>query len=189
MSNTLLTPEELAGLKLSITTKQALNKEEHLNIAAAQAYFFSQRFLRKEHEMSEGFLLKLHQKMFGDVWKWAGYYRTQDKNIGVPFYKIREQMKLFLLDAEYWRQSFVVEEYAVRFHHRLVQIHPFANGNGRHARMVADFILFSKRHQCLGWGGGTIQEMGILRKKYIQALKKADNGNFEDLMAFAMDGI
>ena len=124
--------------------------------------------------------------MLGDVWKWAGTIRLRDKNIGVPFYEIRTRLKDALDDARYWteEETYDVEEIAIRVHHRLVKIHLFANGNGRHARMIADVIVVKKERQPLTWGSAMSRDAKQLRTEYIAALKKADEGDYTDLLLF-----
>ena len=112
------------------------------------------KFFSRKHRdiLSEGFILRLHKRMFGNVWKWAGKYRTSRKNIGVPPWEVAVGVRGLCEDAKLWIGSvsnaadaadsaIASDEIAARFHHRLVSIHPFANGNGRHARMMADLLL------------------------------------------------
>jgi Fic-DOC domain mobile mystery protein B len=138
--NTPLSPEELADLIPDLTTKEELNEWERQNILEAFAWALNSRNLQRNDPLSETYVRDLHQRMFDQTWKWAGTYRTTEKNIGIPHHQIRESLAVLLGDARYWmeHQTFEPDEIAIRFHHRLVAIHPFANGNGRHARLIAD---------------------------------------------------
>lgn len=140
--NTPLSPDEQADLIPDLTTKEELNEWERQNILEAAAWAFEPRNLNRHDPFSETYVRALHLRMFDQTWKWAGVYRTSEKNIGIPHYQIREALPILLGDARYWveRRTFEPDELAVRFHHRLVWIHPFANGNGRHARLIADVV-------------------------------------------------
>jgi Fic-DOC domain mobile mystery protein B len=135
----------------------------------------------------EGYVRELHQRMFDQTWKWAGRYRTTEKNIGIPHYQIQEALAALLGDVRYWveHQIFELDELAVRFHHRLVFIHPFANGNGRHARLMADVFLQRQRRPVFTWGGADIVHAGDFRRRYIDALRAADKNDILPLLVFA----
>jgi Fic-DOC domain mobile mystery protein B len=125
--------------------------------------------------------------MFGSVWDWAGQVRRTDKSIGVDKFSIRTEVRKLVDDARYWRDNdvYVPDEIAVRFHHRLVWIHPFPNGNGRHARMMADLIVKQAGLTPFSWGGASLIATSELRTEYISALRKADQGDITPLMEFA----
>ena len=129
----------------------------------------------------------LHKRMLGDVWRWAGKFRTTERNLGIPFYEIPTALRLLLDDTKAWMEykSYPPDEIAVRFHHRLVQIHPFPNGNGRHSRLAADVLVVSLGRSPLGWGRGLALDAADLRALYIAALQGADRGDPTDLIAFA----
>jgi len=162
--------EEVKGLKLPhITSRVQLNKWEQENIVNADLKYFSRKH---RNILSESFILKLHQEMFGTVWKWAGKYRTTEKNIGVPPWDVAIKVKALCEDAKIWinAKADSTAEIAARFHHRLVSIHPFANRNGRHARMMADLILVN----LLGrprftWGRSNLVNSGKTRQEYLGA--------------------
>ena len=137
--------------------------------------------------LTEEFLFELHRQMFGAVWAWAGHVRRTDKNIGVDKFVIREEVRKLVEDARFWRENeiYPVDELAVRFHHRLVSIHPFPNGNGRHARLMADLIALQAGRPRFSWGGVSLTQTSALRKAYIDALREADQGNLHSLIAFA----
>ena len=135
------------------------------------------------------FVRDIHRQLFGDVWKWAGTFRTTEKNIGVDPLEIAVQLRMLLGDVHFWikNETYGPEEIAIRFHHRLVSIHVFPNGNGRHARIMADALLTkSFNKQPIDWARGhDLQSMGERRKEYIVALRKADGGNYDPLFLFA----
>ena len=125
--------------------------------------------------------------MFGDVWKWAGKYRQTERNIGISAARIPAEMPMMFDDIRYWvdNNTFPADEIAIRLHHRLVAIHPFPNGNGRHARLMADLLVERLGGWAFTWGGGSLANVGELRTKYISALRKADGNAIEPLVAFA----
>jgi Fic-DOC domain mobile mystery protein B len=136
---------------------------------------------------SDEYVRKLHGKMFDQTWKWAGEYRCTEKNIGVPFHEIRERVGTLLGDVRYWieNNTYSIDEIAVRFHHRLVLIHPFANGNGRHARLIADVLAMKLGRPTFTWGSVSLLKEGEARGKYLQAIRTADDGDVRPLVEFA----
>ena len=185
--NTPLSPEEQDDLIPDLVTKEELNEWERQNILDAYAWALDPRSLRRQDPFAETYVRDLHLRMFDQTWKWAGTYRTTEKNIGVPHYQIREALAGLLGDARYWveHQTFEPDELAVRFHHRLVWIHPFANGNGRHARLMADVTVQRQGRPVFSWGGADILRAGDFRRSYIDALRAADKNNIQPLLAFA----
>jgi Fic-DOC domain mobile mystery protein B len=125
--------------------------------------------------------------MFGEVWTWAGVYRRTELNIGVAPHRIAEEAAILFSDARFWisHESYAADEIAVRLHHRLVFIHPFANGNGRHARLMADLSIRRLGRDAFTWGGGSIAGIGEIRRAYVDALRAADANDYENLIAFA----
>ena len=178
-----LTPEELEGLIPSyITLRGELNEAEQINIVDAQSWGYK----RNREVTSIEFLNDLHKRMFGRVWKWAGQYRKTGKNIGVDAYKIQIALKDLVDDAAYWIENSIFEpdEIAARFHHRLVFIHPYPNGNGRHARMAADLLLRSMGQTVFTWGSENLTDPGRTRSAYIAALRAADGRDYAALFKF-----
>ena len=179
-----LTPDEREGLIPSyITLRRELNEAEQIGIEEADRWAFS----RKRDVLDEQFLKSLHKRTFGQVWRWAGEYRTTARNIGVDAYRIRTELHQLLDDVRYWigHQTFAAAEIAVRFHHRLVAIHPFPNGNGRHARLAADLLAIQLGLPRFTWGRADLVEPKITRKAYFAALRAADAHDFEPLCMFA----
>ena len=124
--------------------------------------------------------------MFGDVWKWAGTYRRNEVNIGIKASRIPMDIPAMLDDVRYWleHETYPYDEIAVRLHHRLTQIYAFPNGNGRHARMMADLLIERLGGKPFSWGSGSLADVGTLRAQYIAALKAADGHDIGPLMAF-----
>lgn len=185
--NTPLSPDEQADLIPNLATREELNEFERANILVAYDWALSPRNFRRQDPLTEPYLRGLHRRMFDQTWKWAGLYRTTEKNIGIPHLQIRESLGALLGDARYWleHQTFSADEIAVRFHHRLVSIHPFANGNGRHARLMADVLARRQDRPVFTWGRADIGSQGDLRRRYIEALQAADKNDIEPLLAFA----
>ncbi|MFL0694624.1 MAG: mobile mystery protein B [Agrobacterium tumefaciens] len=180
-----LNADEREGLRQTwITTRADLNEAEQANIDDAVAWIDRRR---SADILTEGFVFELHKRMFGDVWSWAGLTRKTGKNIGVEPQQIHIQLGGLLRDARYWIEhtSFSPDEIAVRLHHGLVAIHPFPNGNGRHARLMADLLIAQLGGEPFSWGGGTVRDIGTLRAEYIRGLRAADKHDFVSLLDFA----
>lgn len=180
-----LTPEERDALIPSyIALRRELNEIEQIGIADADRWAFG----RRRHDvLDEDFLRQLHKRMFRAVWKWAGQFRTTPRNIGVEPWKIGPDLRTLLDDVRYWieHQTYSPDEIAVRFHHRLVSIHPFPNGNGRLSRLAADLLAVQLGRPRMSWGSGDLAGTANLRKHYIGALQAADSGDIAPLLAFA----
>lgn len=185
-NSTPLTAEEKNGLKLKwITLRSELNEAEARNIAQAQLWLASNK---KKDVCSDTFLRNLHKKMFCDVWIWAGEYRITERNIGVAPYQIPMKLMQLFDDLNFWidNKTYSNHEIAVRLHHKLVQIHPFPNGNGRVSRLMADLVLRKLEGKTLYWGDTNLVDVSEVRRKYIDALRKADAGDYTDLLNFTM---
>ena len=184
--NTPLSQDELADLIPSLATKEDLNEFERENILAARDWVVTTRTSPRDM-LSDEFVRRLHFRMFAQTWKWAGQYRKTNKNIGVPFHEIAEKLAVLLGDVRFWidNATYAADEIAVRFHHRLVSIHPFPNGNGRHARLIADALLIKLGRPVLTWGQSDISKQCDVRSRYLQALHAADEHDYKLLIAFA----
>ena len=125
--------------------------------------------------------------MLGDVWRWAGRFRTSERNIGIDYWQIPIALRQLLDDTKAWIEyhTYPPDEIALRFHHRLVQIHPFPNGNGRHARLTADLLVMRLGGERFSWGSANLQDAGTVRQRYIAALQAADDHDIGPLLAFA----
>jgi Fic-DOC domain mobile mystery protein B len=184
--NTPLSPEELVDLIPSLATKEELNEWERENILLGREWALKDRTPPTDM-LRDDYVRKLHLKMFDETWKWAGQYRKTEKNLGVPIYQIREQLGVLLADTRYWieNRTYSPDEIAIRFHHRLVVIHPFANGNGRHARLMADTLALKLGTQPFTWGGKDLATAGEARDRYLKAMRQADAGDIKPLLEFA----
>jgi Fic-DOC domain mobile mystery protein B len=179
-----LTAEEARQLvPAHIAYRHELNEAEQENIARAQDWALS----RRRDPLSEKFVRELHRRMLGDVWRWAGKFRTSERNLGIAFYEIPVALRQMLDDTRTRIEfkTYPPDEIAVRFHHRLVQIHPFPNGNGRHARLIADLLVMNLGSERFSWGSTNLQDAGAMRRRYISALQCADNHDINPLLAFA----
>jgi Fic-DOC domain mobile mystery protein B len=182
---TLLDPNELGGLKHKhITTQGELDQLEQANIESGLRWLGRQR----ADVLSDRFAIILHKRLFGDVWIWAGTFRKTGKNIGIDPVHIPAELRTLTDDAKVWadHKIYLPSEAAVRLHHRLVRIHPFPNGNGRHARIMADTVLDRVyRAKPIDWAGGhDLQKINERRMAYIASLKAADIGDIGPLMEF-----
>lgn len=179
-----LDADELASLIPGhITTQGELNEWEQLNIVQGEAWARKQR----REILNEAFVRQLHKQMFGETWQWAGSFRKSDKNIGVDWLKVGVELKNLLNDVLYQVEHaiYLPDEIAVRFHHRLVVIHPFPNGNGRHARMMADLLVVRLGQPGFTWGSRNLTDATDTRQDYIAALQAADARDYAPLLAFA----
>jgi len=182
-----LHPDELQGLKHShVTTRGQLDELEQANLQQGMIWLGRQK---KPDILDEPFIRRLHKRLLGDVWTWAGTYRLTEKNIGIDPRQIPEQLRTLLDDVHYWiaHETFPPVEIALRFHHRLVRIHPFVNGNGRFARIVANALIAKTWGLSpIDWTGGyDLQALNPRRAQYIAALQAADRGDYSLLFSFA----
>jgi Fic-DOC domain mobile mystery protein B len=185
--DTPLSPDEQVQLLPNLATQEELNEWERSNILVAYDWALESRTLKRHDALTERYVRELHRRMFDQTWQWAGTYRTTEKNIGIAPHEIRDTLGCLLGDVRWWveHQTFPADEIAVRLHHRLVFIHPFSNGNGRHARLMADVLAKTQGRPLFSWGGANITRAGDFRKRYIDALQKADAGDITALLAFA----
>lgn len=178
-----LLPQDQRGLRQSwITTRGDLNAAEQENILAGRAWALRSRVALT----AEAYLMRLHRNMFGDVWAWAGKLRTVETNIGALPHDIPVRLRQFLGDVDYWlaNQTYTADELAARYHHGLVLIHPFANGNGRHTRLAADLMCRQLGVAPFTWGRHSLDLAGATRQNYLTALRAADRHDFGPLLAF-----
>ena len=178
-----LTEEENEGLIPSYNTlRSELNEAEQANILEAEEWAFA----RNRDPLTKKFLDNLHKRMYINVWRWAGQHRTTGKNIGVDAHRIPTDLRQLLDDCRYWIENGIYEpdEIAARFHHRLVSIHCYPNGNGRHARLAADLVLKSMGRKRFSWGRKNLVDVGETRKRYIAALQATDGRDIGPLLEF-----
>ncbi len=183
-----LDEEEKDGLLIpTIATRGELDEFEQQNIEQAVQWTLSRSF-RPELVFTEDFVRTVHKRMYADVWAWAGEFRKTNKNLGVDKWKIPSELKCLLDDAKYWHENntYSSDEIAVRFKHRMVSIHCFPNGNGRHSRLMADITIEKIYKQpVFSWGAANLSHQGDARAAYLKAVKTADKGDYSLLLAFA----
>lgn len=185
--STPLDPDEAIDLIPShIINQTNLNLWEEANITQAELWV-NKRQLQVGTVLSEGFVRELHRQMFNRTWRWSGTFRKSNKNIGVDWTQISVKLNELLLNTIYQldHSPESIDEIATRFHHQLVWIHPFPNGNGRHARLMADCLLLTKGMRRFSWGANyALISTNLLRTKYIDALRKADRSDYSELLSF-----
>ena len=183
-----LDEDEKEGLLIkTISNRGELDEFEQANIQEAVEWTISNKF-RADEILTEDFILLTHKKMFNEVWNWAGTKRLTNKNIGVDKYQISIELKKLLEDCKFWidNNTYEPDEIAIRFSHRIVSIHLFPNGNGRHSRLMADIIIaniFNKPP--FTWGSSDLSKGGTMRKRYLDAIYEADKGILQPLINFA----
>jgi len=174
----------------TISTRGELDEFEQANIEKAIEWSIKNSFSIDEI-LTIDFVKELHKKMFCEVWNWAGKFRRSNKNIGVDKFAIEEELYKLMEDCRYWinNRIYPEDEIAIRFKLKMVSIHPFPNGNGRHSRICGDILVSHVFNRpVFTWGGNRIEEEGVVRKKYLEALNKADQGNMQALLEFARTG-
>jgi len=183
-----LDEEEKDGLLIpTISTRGELDEFEQQNIEQAVQWTIGRSF-KPELIFTENFIRRVHTRMYAGVWAWAGEFRKTNKNMGVDKWQISSNLACLLDDAKYWLEnnSYPPDEMAIRFKHRLVSIHCFPNGNGRHSRLMADIIIEKIfKLPVFSWGAASLSSEGNTRKAYLTAIKTADKGDYSLLLAFA----
>ncbi len=183
-----LDEDEKEGLLIpTIATREELDEFEQQNIEEALQWILTRSF-KEETVLTEKFICNLHKRMYGSVWSWAGKFRKTDKNLGIDKWQIPVALKTLCDDSLFWirNKTYSAEEIAIQFKHRIVSIHCFPNGNGRHSRLMADIII-NKIYDLpmFSWGTGDLVYQGDTRSTYLKALKEADNDIFQPLIEFA----
>ena len=179
------TPIDPSDLKdRSIKTRAELNVVEARNIRKAHVKYLAAPPSKKSAPFDYQWFCRLHEEMFGDVWLWAGQTRTVDLSLGGPWTQVQARLMDLVRDVAFWEKSAASPwiEQAARLHHRAVAIHPFRNGNGRWARLLANIWLSSHKHKVTRWPEATVATVSPIRREYIQAIRTADDGNYEPLI-------
>lgn len=179
-----LDPDEAAGLiPRGVSTLEQLNAYEQENLLEAMAWLST---ARKREVLDDEFIRELHRRMFGRTWQWSGRYRSTEKNIGVAPERIGVAVRELIANvrAQLDAAEHPLDEIAARFHHQLVSIHPFANGNGRHARLMTDLLLQRQGARAFSWGRDDLMRHGPAREAYVAALRSADARDFAPLLHF-----
>ena len=183
-----LDEDEKDGLLIpTIATRRELDEFEQQNIEQAVLWTLGRSY-KPDTVFTEDFIRRVHRRMYADVWAWAGEFRRTNKNMGVDKWQIPTQLRCLLEDIRYWHENntYPPDEIAVRFKHRLVSIHCFPNGNGRHSRLLADIIIEKIYKQpAFSWGAANLSSDGDVRAAYLKAVKAADQGDYLVLLAFA----
>jgi len=180
-----LDPDEAAGLLPGhIATREQLDEWEAENILEGQRW--AANVARRRDLLDDAFVRELHRRMFGRTWKWAGTYRSTEKNLGIAPARVAGEVRQLLENtrAQIAGKVALIDEIAARFHHRLVWIHPFPNGNGRHARLLTDLVLAANGAEPFTWGRGDLEHAGEARERYLAALRAADTRDLAPLLAF-----
>nr|WP_315418157.1 mobile mystery protein B [uncultured Pedobacter sp.] len=183
-----LDEEEKEGLLIStIATREELDEFEQQNIEEAIKWTLGKKF-KPEKLLTEAFIKDIHKRMYKDVWKWAGAFRKTNKNIGVDRWQVAIELKNLLEDTIFWieNNTYSPDEIAIRFKHRIVSVHCFSNGNGRHSRLLADIIIEKLFHgMVFTWGAENLSKESENRRGYLNSLKLADKGDYTELLLFA----
>lgn len=172
----------------TVATRADLNEWERENILIARTWALTPRQLARHDPLTEEYLRLLHRRMFDRTWRWAGSFRTSDRNLGYPPHLIAPAVRDLLQDVRYWidHRVFDDDQIAVRAHHRLVVVHPWPNGNGRHARLFADVMNARSKRPQFTWGRVMdLTHAGSARRAYIAALRAADANDFAPIIEFA----
>ena len=177
--------DDISGLQIkSVTTRSELDVVEAENILDAFLKYTLSPEQVKNIAFDTKFLQQLHQDMFGDVWSWAGEFRTTQTSIGIEAVNIRQALYQLMDDLKFWETAWDYKDTATRLHYSLVKIHPFLNGNGRCARLFTDLWLLSIGKEMLEWGDENLDNVNGSRKEYISSLQEVDSGSYERLKKF-----
>jgi Fic-DOC domain mobile mystery protein B len=183
-----LDEDEKEGLLIpTIATRGELDEFEQQNIEQAILWTLNRSF-KADTVLTEDFIKAVHKRMYGNVWAWAGKFRKTNKNLGVDKWQIPTELRLLLDDVKFWyvNNTYSPVECSLRFKHRLVSIHCFANGNGRHSRLIADILIEKIYKQVhFSWGTDNLVQKGDPRTNYLNALRAADKGDIQPLINFA----
>jgi len=176
--------DDISGLKLKhVHTRKELAAAEAENIRKAVVKYFATKPSRRIAPFDLTWCMNLHREMFGEVWDWAGSLRTVELNLGLPPHQLQSHLKNTLDDLAYWETNWPdLMEQAAHLHHRTVRIHPFLNGNGRWARMLANIWLRTHDAPVTIWPEDTIGSISTIREEYLNAIRDADNGRFDPLI-------
>lgn len=167
-----------------ISLRSELNALEAENIRKPIVKYLSRRPSRRAAKFDVSWARKLHGEMFGEVWGWAGTFRTSELTIGIPAQFVETSVHDLMENLKVWNNTgMLLLEQAARLHHRAVEIHPFTNGNGRWSRLLANIWLIQQKHPLTNWPEQHIGETSIIRDAYLAAIKQADQGNIEPLLA------
>ena len=176
-------PDRSGLIQKHIKSRQDLHRAEARNVGRAVLKYLSARPSRRIAPFDLKWVYRLHKEMFGEVWMWAGIRRDTDLNIGVPWHRVETDLQQMLDDLAYWRTHKVLPSFdqAVQVHFKAVAIHPFLNGNGRWARMLANILLRQDAEPIVAWPSDEIGSTSPIRTEYIAAIQAADRGDMQPL--------
>lgn len=184
--------DDTSGLiQTHLTSRGARNAAELDSISQAyNKHIYRARKKKSGAEwLTDEFLCKVHRDMFGSIWTWAGKHRTEQINIGKEWHLIPEQTRILCENFRSWdadQSTMQTIEIAARLQNGLTRIHPFKNGNGRHARLITDIFFHSRGHPLPKWPQIHLEAQGdVIREQYIAAMRAADQGEFGELIDFS----
>ena len=169
-----LPPELQKGLiSKNVQTIGELDEYEEQNIAEGMVWLEDSN----ANSLNYSFWLRLHKKLFGNVWNWAGEIRSHDLGNADFLYpeKVRPALMQLIGDAEYWfkNDTYPKKETIARIHEKLLTIHPFANGNGRWSRILTEYICKQNKIDIPKWNLKSKDDPQKRRKEYIEAVELA----------------
>ena len=172
--------DDYSGLKLKqVKTREQLNAAEFLNNLQAVTKYLSRKPTKRMAPFTRRWMLRLHKEMFGTVWVWAGKIRTTSGlTFGIAAHQVERALEKLARDLAYWREGeWDLIEQSATLHHRSVQIHPFPDGNGRWSRLLANIWIKQNGGPIVAWPTELRQVTSVIRDKYMEAIKQADNGD------------
>jgi Fic-DOC domain mobile mystery protein B len=180
------TPFDGSGLKIkSIKTRRQLNEAEFESILRVTKKYLMSKPSQKLAPFTFGWLLELHREILGSIWSWAGEIRTTQKNIGVSANIVTAELGVIAIESEkrHSETGDLVIATAAEFHHRAVWVHPFEDGNGRWARLLANIWLMQHDQPVIIWPASDLRDTeSPIRGEYIAAMKHADLRNYGPLI-------
>lgn len=167
---------------LGLTDKNQINEMEATGIAKSELNIFE---LETDIELSTSLILEIHKIAFSELYDWAGKWRKTEVYVGqlIPPKpnKVLHSMYQFLDNLNFKisisknRTEHI--DSLVYAHYEFIKIHPFNNGNGRTGRILMNLVALKFGYKPLE----LYHREGQSRKLYINAMKDADNGNFNTL--------
>jgi Fic-DOC domain mobile mystery protein B len=181
--------DDISGLlRRDITTRGQLDEAETLNILGAVDWIERGRL---RDVFTVDFYERLHSRMYDDVWEWAGDLRSVTgarPNIGVPPEMVPIELGRVAMEFNWeWQNSDQTNllPFIAKYHHALVWVHPFNNGNGRWSRLACDVVMKRlAKKPLITWATDTLNVDSGERSQYINALKMADDFDLAPLVEY-----
>lgn len=153
----------------------------------AKALAWLEQRRRRGSMLTSRFMRTLHKKMFDETWDHAGRYRRARSSRGTAAWTVSTRVEDVIAKTRGWIQqsAYPPDEIAIRFHHRMSEVHPFERGNGRVTRLMTDALTVELGQAPFSWGARTVLPAAELRDRYLAGLRVADNDNIGVLLAFA----